>query len=44
VKTTIDSCGSLNMLGPWETALLEGVALLEDCGLIGGSVSLGGGL
>ena len=24
-----DWCGGLNTLGPWEVALLEGVALLE---------------
>jgi hypothetical protein len=23
-------CGDLNMLGPWEVALLEGMALLEE--------------
>jgi hypothetical protein len=23
-------CGGLNMFGPWEVALLEGVALLEE--------------
>jgi hypothetical protein len=24
-----NSCGGLNMLGPWEVAILGGVALLE---------------
>jgi hypothetical protein len=25
-----ENCGGLNMLGPWEVALLGGVALLEE--------------
>jgi hypothetical protein len=35
-QTPKDSCGGLNMLGPWEMALLGGVALLEEvCHCIG---------
>ena len=30
----------LHMLGPWEVALLGGMALLERCDLVGGSVFL----
>jgi hypothetical protein len=32
-----DHCSGWNMLGPWEMALLEGVALLEEvCYCVGG--------
>ena len=27
---TVSPCGGLNMLGPWEVALLGGVALLKE--------------
>jgi hypothetical protein len=34
------TCGGLNMLDPWEVALLGDVACWNRCGLFGGSMSL----
>jgi hypothetical protein len=38
VTNRLSVCGGLNVLGPWEVALLEGVALWEEVNLYRGGL------